>query len=93
MIYHQKYKLTIRNNLPYNHSTHRGTAPQPFGRVEMFIIETSDNRFYRVFATGDADLDHVWYGFEVKNVHGRWIDKKNARKELVRKAATRVVQS
>lgn len=60
------------------------------------IIETSDNRFYQVAETGSADLAHVWTGIEVKLVSGRkgtWAPKKNARPELVRKAATRVVQA
>jgi hypothetical protein len=60
------------------------------------IIQTSDNRFYQVTETGSADLAHVWNGIEVKLVSGRkgtWAPKKNARAELVRKAATRIVQS
>lgn len=57
------------------------------------IIETSSNRFYRVTETGHPNLEHVWNGVEVKRVRGEWVDKKNARTELVRKAATSVVQS
>lgn len=60
------------------------------------IIETSDNRFYRVVETGDANLAHVWNGVEVKLVSGRkgtWTDKKNARTQLVRKAGSRVVSA
>jgi len=58
------------------------------------IIETSDNRFYRVTETGDINLSHVWYGVEMKIVSGRkgtFAPKKNARTELVRKAASRVI--
>jgi len=60
------------------------------------IIETSANRFYEVTETGNPDLAHVWNGIEVKLVSGRkgtWAPKKNARPELVRKAATRIVQA
>ena len=55
------------------------------------IIETSDNRFYRVTETNDAALAHVYYGTEVKKIGQRFVDKKNSRCELVRKAATRPV--
>lgn len=58
------------------------------------IIETSDNRFYRVSDTGDANLAHVWNGVEMKIVSGRkgtFAPKKNARTELVRKAGSRVL--
>jgi hypothetical protein len=57
------------------------------------IIETSDNRFYRVTETGQKDLDHVWFGYPVKHTKHGWTHKANARKELVRKAATRVVEA
>lgn len=63
------------------------------------IIETSDNRFYRVVETGSADLAHVWYGVEVRKIKGEWKFTvagrrayMNKRPELVRKAATRVVE-
>lgn len=67
------------------------------------IIQTSDNRFYRVTETGSADLAHVWNGIEVKHAAGRWSDKlngnvgphwapkKNAREQLVRKAASKII--
>lgn len=57
------------------------------------VIETSCNRFYRVTETGNPDLAHVWMGVEVKRVRGQFVDKKNARQELVRKAATRIVEA
>jgi hypothetical protein len=64
------------------------------------IIETSCNRFYRVVETGNPNLAHVWFGVQVKRSKGEWImtaasvkQYKNGRPELVRKAATRVVQS
>jgi hypothetical protein len=55
------------------------------------IIETSANRFYRVTEPTDASLAHCWLGVEVKKVRGAFVDKKNARQELVRKAATRII--
>ena len=55
------------------------------------IIETSDNRLYRVRETGDADLAHVWFGTRVKKTSAGYVPVKNARNELVRKAACRVV--
>lgn len=54
------------------------------------IIETTDNRFYRVTETGSADLAHVWSGTRVKRSAGQWVDCKNARQELVRKIGARV---
>jgi hypothetical protein len=56
------------------------------------IIETSDNRLYSVRETGDPDLAHVWIGVEVKKVRGAYVPKAKARTELVRKAATRIVE-
>lgn len=55
------------------------------------IIETTDNRFYRVTETGSADLAHVWNGIRVKRFDGKWIDRKSATVELVRKAGARVL--
>lgn len=58
------------------------------------IIETSANRFYQVTEPTGACLAHVWNAIEVKIVSGRkgtWTPKKNARPELVRKSASRVV--
>ena len=43
------------------------------------IIQTSDNRFYRVTENTDPDLSHVWNGVEVKRARGVFVDKKNAR--------------
>lgn len=57
------------------------------------IIETSDNRFYQVRETGDANLAHVWVGHAVKRVKGAWVAKAKARTELVRKAASRIVEA
>ncbi len=58
------------------------------------IIETSDNRFYKVFPTGIDGLDHVWNGFRMKqDAAKRWVyDNKRPTGELVRKAATRIVE-
>jgi hypothetical protein len=57
------------------------------------IIETSCNRFYQVQELNDANLAHVWTGFQVKRVKGAWVAKAKARVELVRKAASRVVEA
>ena len=39
----------------------------------------------------DADLAHVWFGTRVKKTSAGYVPVKNARDELVRKAACRVV--
>ena len=59
--------------------------------TNLTMIESSDNRLYRVTPTNDPTLSHVWYGTEVRRLNGRFIDKKNARCTLVRKEATRVL--
>lgn len=63
------------------------------------IIETSDNRFYRVTETGQKGLEHVWLGIQVVRDGEGWKvpasvlkRKDHRRQELVRKAATRVVE-
>ena len=57
------------------------------------IIETTDNRFYRVEELNDPDLAHVWRGIRVVRckVGNGWAEKAT-RTELVRKAASRVVE-
>lgn len=68
------------------------------------IIETSDNRFYRVTETGNPDLAHVWFGVAVKKIRGEWVINTKRKTaggrtvnrsfpELVRKAASRVVEA
>ena len=57
------------------------------------IIETSCNCFYQVTDFTDPNLAHVWNGIEVKRVKGAWVPKKNARPSLVRKEASRLIQS
>jgi hypothetical protein len=64
----------------------------------MTIVETSDNRFYRVTETGHPNLTHVWFGVQVKRSKGEWVmvpaslkRYSNGRPEMVRKAATRIV--
>ena len=69
------------------------------------IIETSCNRFYRVWditvwGRQDESMAHVWYGVPVRKSKGEWILTAAACKkpqgksvELVRKAATRVVEA
>jgi len=65
--------------------------------TKQMIIETSCNHFYRVTETGCEALDHVWYGVPVKRAKGDWVITAKARRtgkmELVRKAATRVVEA
>ena len=57
------------------------------------IIETSDNRFYRVTEPTDPDVAHLWHGFRVKKVRGQWVEAAKAQLTYVRKAATRVVEA
>lgn len=66
------------------------------------IIETSDNRFYTVWTIMAPGFDHCWHGYRVKpnlktkewvlTAAGRRAHDKN-RPELVRKAATRIVEA
>lgn len=59
------------------------------------IIETSDNRLFRVRESGDRDLAHCWIGLEVRRTYRRRVEtfapKAGAREQLVRKAATKIV--
>jgi hypothetical protein len=59
------------------------------------IIETSANRFYEVFENVSPELAHVWRGEEVKRDRktGEWKYTKARRSELVRKAASRIVEA
>lgn len=59
----------------------------------MQIIQASDGRYFAVTETGSPDLAHVWNGVEVKRITNGWVSKKNARQQLVRKAATRIVEA
>lgn len=55
------------------------------------IIETSCNRFYRVWETNQDGLEHVWYGTEVKRTKNAGFVTKRVnpgRFELVRKEAS-----
>lgn len=57
------------------------------------IIETSDNRFYRVRECPDINVTHCWLGTPMKRARGgTFVEKVRAREELVRKAASRIVQ-
>ena len=60
------------------------------------IIDTSDNRFYRVSEIADSEMAHLWHGTELKRVKGLFVEKTTrAGKQIntyVRKAATRVVE-
>ena len=65
------------------------------------IIQDTSGRFFQVTETGDTRLAHVWFGYEVKpNSMGRvtisggnWVPTKNSRTQMVRKAATRIVEA
>jgi hypothetical protein len=64
------------------------------------IIETSDNRFYRVTETGQQGLEHVWLGTQVKRTAAGWAvptavlkRKPHRQQELVRKAASKIVEA
>ena len=60
------------------------------------IIETTDNRFYRVEDINNPDLSHCWQGYPVKlDKRGIWDGKhKKARWQLVSKAhCLRVVEA
>ena len=57
------------------------------------IIETSSGQLFSVTETGKPGLDHVWTGVAVKKVKGQYIIKATARPQLVRKAATTVVDA
>jgi hypothetical protein len=52
------------------------------------IVETSDNRLFKVRDAGEG-LDHVWRGVEVRRDGA---PKKGAREVLVRKAGCRIVR-
>lgn len=63
------------------------------------IIETSDNRFYRVREHDAPTMAHCYLGVELKRAKdGKFAPRRPANhrlhghEELVRKAATRVVQ-
>lgn len=53
------------------------------------IIETSANQLY--FVVESPISTHCWDGLRVKRVKGGFVVVKNAKLELVRKAACRVV--
>jgi hypothetical protein len=58
------------------------------------IIETTDNRFYRVRELKDPDLAHVWEGVRVKHCkEGNGWAEVATRTCLVRKEASRVVEA
>jgi hypothetical protein len=62
------------------------------------IIETSDNRFFKVRESNDLALAHVWIGMPVKKVakfkkaRNVWVAVPCLNEMLVRKAASRVVE-
>lgn len=61
------------------------------------IIETSSNQLFRVSDHPDSRITHAWIGIEVKRIRtglGDYYEPKaRARKQLVRKAATRVIEA
>ena len=57
------------------------------------IVETTCNQLFDVQPAPTADLDHVWIGIEVKRVKsGGYTPKAKARRTLVRKEGSRVIQ-
>lgn len=62
------------------------------------IIETSDNRFYRVRAHDLECMAHCYLGVELKRIGGKFAPKyplgnrRRDTEELVRKAATKIVE-
>ena len=56
------------------------------------IVATPDNRLYFVADYDDAALAHVWRGLRGRFIGGSFVIKSNAREEMVRKAATRIVE-
>jgi len=60
------------------------------------IIETSDNRFYRVVACADENMAHLYHGQELKKTKAGFVEKlTRAGKSnwtYVRRAATRIVE-
>lgn len=57
------------------------------------VIETSDNRFYRVTDCKEPEYAHLWHGFRVKKVRGKWVEAAKAQLTYIRKAATRIVEA
>lgn len=63
------------------------------------IIETSDNRFYRVREHDTSEMAHCWLGVELKRrKDGTFTDRRPANhrlhghEELVRKAACTIIE-
>lgn len=57
------------------------------------IIETTAGEIYEVEETGDKNLAHVWFGIEGKIKGGIFTPKKHAKRRLVRKLGTRIIQN
>ena len=57
----------------------------------MTIIETADNRLYRVTDHPDARLAHLYSGVEVERHGGIFVTKGNTLPELVRREGCRVL--
>lgn len=55
------------------------------------IVETTDNRFFRVREDNDPALSHLWIGVPVKRSKGTWVPRANAKQTLVRKEGSRIV--
>jgi hypothetical protein len=58
----------------------------------MHIIRDTSGVTYRVAPHPDAAYAHLFLGVAVKRVRGEWVDRKGARTELVRRAATETVE-
>jgi len=59
--------------------------------MKKYLIETSANEIYLVEECSDVNQAHVWRGFKQKRVKGGYVNAKNARMELVRKEASKVL--
>lgn len=66
--------------------------PQTFRTTR--IVETSANQMYRVAEIPQAGMEHCWFGVAIKRgkIRGTYVDKTNAKVELVRKAGSRVIR-
>ena len=57
------------------------------------IIETSDNRLYRVIEPKDPEIAHLYHGFRVVKKGGKFVEAPKAQLTYIRKAATRIVEA
>lgn len=55
------------------------------------LIETTANQIFLVEDHADPALSHVWTGIEMKRNGSGYIQKKNAKPQLIRKAGSKVI--